>query len=256
MLLSELLKTRRVNYKLTQAQLAEQMFVTTQAVSKWETGKAVPSIDNLLALSDLYNVSIDELVQGSAFFKKPYLVGKKFSLRKAVGLLVFWLLVCLFVTGFGYQPWWLFGIVLLLGIVVVLPVTVKDYWVIATNGIELIQYSDVTWTKFKQIFTGQPTIIRFKYADIQQLNLTYRCRQRMSPFDFNPDYYEVQFMLSDTKIEVPFTVKTGLFLPQFVSYLQRQNVKVVDDQNIVQLLVEDKSLYEHFHATTHSERMN
>jgi len=72
----------------------------------------------------------------------------------------------------------------------------------------------------------------------------------MPAFDFNPDYYEAQFILSNTAIRVPFTVKTGLFLPQFVSYLQRQNVKVLDSQNIVQLLVEDKSLYEHFHKIT------
>ena len=89
MLLAALLKTRRCQYGLTQAQLASKLFVTTQAVSKWERGKAIPSIDNLLALSDLYNLSLDELVRGSAFFPKPYIVGRRLSFGRLLGLGLF-----------------------------------------------------------------------------------------------------------------------------------------------------------------------
>ncbi len=80
MLIQTILKTRRINNHYTQEQITQKLHVTTQAVSKWETGQSIPSIDNLLMLSDLYNVSIDELIQGSPYFKKPQVVGKIYNL--------------------------------------------------------------------------------------------------------------------------------------------------------------------------------
>lgn len=50
---------------LSQEGLAEKLGVSRQAVSKWERGEACPDIDNLIALSDLYGVSLDGLVRGT-----------------------------------------------------------------------------------------------------------------------------------------------------------------------------------------------
>lgn len=55
------IKERREALGLTQAQLADRMGVTTTAVRKWETGRALPSADKLPALADLLNCSIDAL---------------------------------------------------------------------------------------------------------------------------------------------------------------------------------------------------
>ena len=49
---------------LSQADLAESLGVTSQAVSKWECGNAIPDIDLLLQLSHLYNVPINEMKSG------------------------------------------------------------------------------------------------------------------------------------------------------------------------------------------------
>ncbi len=49
---------------LSQDQLAEKIGVSRQAVSKWERGEASPDTENLIALSDVYNVSLDELIKG------------------------------------------------------------------------------------------------------------------------------------------------------------------------------------------------
>ncbi len=51
---------------LSQEKLGERLYVSRQAVSKWECGEAVPDIDNLTALAEIYGVSLDELVNGSA----------------------------------------------------------------------------------------------------------------------------------------------------------------------------------------------
>ena len=49
---------------LSQEELAEKLFVSRQAVSKWERDEAYPDTDNLIALADLYGISLDELVRG------------------------------------------------------------------------------------------------------------------------------------------------------------------------------------------------
>ncbi|MCT3064540.1 helix-turn-helix domain-containing protein [Lactiplantibacillus pentosus] len=252
MLLAALLKTRRCQHGLTQEQLAAKLFVTTQAVSKWERGKAIPSIDNLLALSDLYNLSLDELVRGSAFFPKPYTVGRRLSFGRLAGLALFWLFVSLLFTGFGYQPWWVFALLYIAGMIVVVPVAIDNYWVIQSATIELNLYSTATWEKFCQIVFNRPKRIRIPYADLQRVTISYRCRKRVSPFDFNPDYFQLILKTATQTYPLECAVKASDYLPQFVSFLQRQGVTVADPQQIVALLVEGQSLYQHFHAEAQS----
>ena len=56
------LKRLRKNAKLTQEELAERLNVTRQTVAKWETGESLPDIDSCIAMSRLYNITIDDLV--------------------------------------------------------------------------------------------------------------------------------------------------------------------------------------------------
>ena len=62
--LNEKLISLRKKNKLTQAQVAETLDVSRQAISNWETGAMLPSTDNLLALSRLYQVPLDHLLNG------------------------------------------------------------------------------------------------------------------------------------------------------------------------------------------------
>lgn len=56
------IKKLRNENNLTQEELAEKIFVTRTAISKWETDNGYPSIDSLKTISNLFNVSIDDLV--------------------------------------------------------------------------------------------------------------------------------------------------------------------------------------------------
>lgn len=56
-----LLKLRKEN-NLSQDELAQKVFVTRQAVSRWETGETVPNTETLKLLSNLFNVSINTLL--------------------------------------------------------------------------------------------------------------------------------------------------------------------------------------------------
>lgn len=53
----------RKEKELSQADLSEILNVSRQAISRWEVGTSVPSMDNLSALSRLYNVSVDSLMR-------------------------------------------------------------------------------------------------------------------------------------------------------------------------------------------------
>lgn len=58
----EIIFDLRTKNGLSQEELAEKVFVTRQAVSRWETGETTPNIDTLKLLSKLFNVSINTLL--------------------------------------------------------------------------------------------------------------------------------------------------------------------------------------------------
>ena len=66
MTLADKLKESRKNAGLTQNELAEKLCVSRQAITKWETGKGIPDIDNLRMISKMLNVSIDFLLDDEA----------------------------------------------------------------------------------------------------------------------------------------------------------------------------------------------
>ena len=63
MSLGEKLNTLRRRAGLSQEQLADRLGVTRQSVSKWESGQAAPELGKLVALSELFGVSVDYLVK-------------------------------------------------------------------------------------------------------------------------------------------------------------------------------------------------
>ena len=60
--LHEKLQELRKQRGLTQEELAEQLYVSRTAISKWESGRGYPSIDSLKALADFFSVTVDELL--------------------------------------------------------------------------------------------------------------------------------------------------------------------------------------------------
>ncbi len=62
--ISENIKNFRIKNNMTQEELAEKINVTRQAVSNWENGKTEPDIGTLTELAQIFDISIDELVDG------------------------------------------------------------------------------------------------------------------------------------------------------------------------------------------------
>lgn len=61
---SEKLRQIRKEKGLSQEELSDLVDVSRQSVSKWESGQAYPEIEKLIILSDLFEVSMDELIKG------------------------------------------------------------------------------------------------------------------------------------------------------------------------------------------------
>lgn len=62
--ISNLIKTKRKEIGITQEELAQKLFVTEKAVSRWETGRGTPDISLLIPLSKNLNIDVSELLKG------------------------------------------------------------------------------------------------------------------------------------------------------------------------------------------------
>ena len=70
MTLADKLKEARKNAGLTQVELAEKLCVSRQAITKWESGKGIPDVENLKMISKVLNVSIDFLLDDEDILDK------------------------------------------------------------------------------------------------------------------------------------------------------------------------------------------
>lgn len=127
MTLGERIAALRNEQKLSQGDLAEKLNVSRQSVSKWETGASVPELDKLLLLSEVFGLSLDELVKGGApAVSEPAAAEPEsrarhgaLSVQKILGLMLFGtgLLCCilrLLLGRFAGEGFFLLGAYLLL----------------------------------------------------------------------------------------------------------------------------------------------
>jgi len=67
---SATIKKLRQDKGINQSQLAEQLHVTRQAVSNWETGKTQPDIETLTQMAEFFEVSVEQLIYGIDYQKE------------------------------------------------------------------------------------------------------------------------------------------------------------------------------------------
>ena len=60
--LSEKIQKLRKEHNMTQEQFAEKLFVSRTAVSKWETGRGMPSMESLQMIAKLFHITLDDLL--------------------------------------------------------------------------------------------------------------------------------------------------------------------------------------------------
>lgn len=98
MSLGEKIKELRRKAGITQEQLAEKLNVSRQAITKWETDKGTPDIANLIAISDEFGLSLDELIKGNVSVKKKIIADS--SAKKWHILVIVYLLAIVAYIGY------------------------------------------------------------------------------------------------------------------------------------------------------------
>lgn len=110
---SNQLKKYRELHGFSQEILAEKIYVTRQTISKWENDKTYPDIHNLIALSVLFEISLDELVKGDVVIMKNIIANEKMD-KDVKGMLLFLFLTLIMgvpsIIIFGIKGYIPFGI--------------------------------------------------------------------------------------------------------------------------------------------------
>ncbi len=93
------IKQHRTELSWSQEALAEKAYVSRQTVSNWETEKSYPDVHSLLILSDLFGVSLDELIKGDVAVMKEQVKSKDVRTFKKLQLICGLGILLLIVTG-------------------------------------------------------------------------------------------------------------------------------------------------------------
>jgi len=107
--IAELRKTKG----LTQEQLGEQLGVSNKTVSRWETGAYLPPAEALLAMSDLFSVSINEILSGKRLSEEEYRAAAEENLEHVIQRKV------------PKMKKWLTGICIALALVLLFPIPLR-----------------------------------------------------------------------------------------------------------------------------------
>ena len=157
----EKLQVLRKQKNLTQEELAEVLFVSRTAISKWESGRGYPSIDSLKAVSKFFGITIDELLSGDELLTIAEEDTRQNSLR--VRDLVYGLMDCsgvmfCFLPFFGQRTEGAVRAVPLLALTELAPYLRVAYWAVVIGMVvwgiltlTLQSCQQAIWVKSKSI---------------------------------------------------------------------------------------------------------
>lgn len=92
----------RKQKKLTQAEFAERLNYTDKAISKWERGESIPSIEVLKQIADMFGVKVDYLLQEGSFIEKQDLVLPKDNNQNKISITALAVTVVWFIATVVY----------------------------------------------------------------------------------------------------------------------------------------------------------
>ena len=203
MTLGERITSLRTQHSMSQGDLAEKMAVSRQSISKWETDASIPELDKLLQLSELFHITLDELVKGEAAPSQEQtppvqiIVQKTRGTREIIGTLLLCfgaLILLLFTLLGGFLGGLLFGSPFLLcGAVCLLFKKNTGLWIcwtlyLAVNG--FLRYATgITWrlTLFTLHYEPDMNYLRLIFAWCEVLILVTLMVITVLRFQKKPD---------------------------------------------------------------------
>lgn len=267
-LADNIIKYRKKN-GMTQEQLSESLMISRQSISRWELGENLPSIDNLISLSGLLDISLDELITGEPYLHFPFDFGRPKSKAAAVILIIIVLIPIL--MGFIGNIWMSLLIAVILYMIVVwfYPYDYKcyyNYWSLEKRGIRYISDNQEVYSSWDNLIMPIKALLKMrktKFIPYQQMK---EIEIHLQLLGYNPRHsnyspgtsqlmnesFTLKITTKDEQIVYltlkPYYVKKSKerqMLPTILEFLKRKNVEFIDKQNICELLKNsDKSLTE------------
>lgn len=269
-LADNIVKYRKKN-QLSQEQLATALSISRQSISKWETGENLPSIDNLISLSGLLDISLDELITGEPYLHFPFNYGKPKNRWPVFFLVLVVILGGLVFSGFHlfYAP--IFGaFVAYVMAILFYPFDFKryyTYWTLDKSGITYVANDKDVYNSFDEIIIPIKTLFharKTKFISYQQMkNIEVKLDLfKVSPNSVNAPrggyaptegqyMHEAFHLIITTKDDQIIYLdlrqyywprsKERQMLSTIISFLRRKNIEFVDDQNIAEM-VRDRSI--------------
>lgn len=143
MKIAEQLQMQRQVHGLSQADLADELHISRQSISKWENGTTLPSFSNVVAISDLFGISLDVLIKGDAQLMER--LEKANRVNKVSKILLFGIAIAIV----GYTLYQVIGISTnILESWLVIPVLVSFFFMLKS----------IKWREFNKALT-KPTIV-------------------------------------------------------------------------------------------------
>lgn len=267
MIINQQIKFYRTEQKMSQDMLAEKLNISRQSISKWERGESLPSIDNLVRLSEILGIPLDELVKGKETFPIPFSFGQNRSKVFFVIFVLLTTLVCfvayaikphllVVLLTFGYC----YGMVSLIGFR-----NFKDYYdyfTVWNQGIEVYVGTKLKLTASFLSFMGKRKTKQIPYDSIDSIKihfnnegydpgthegLNYRRRQTVVG-------REAFYLLLTTDRKETYTLNLDrLFYPQsdeykhfsaIMNFFEKHGVSVVDTYGILEAITDEYDLIE------------
>lgn len=102
MTLGERIREERRKRGLTQEELAEILNVSRQAIAKWESGRGIPDMANLITISDEFGISLDEMIKGYGSVGKKIMADS--NAKKWHGIVILYLLaIIVYIAYFAFS---------------------------------------------------------------------------------------------------------------------------------------------------------
>lgn len=263
MVLSDNIVKYRKRNQLSQEQLAESLNISRQSISRWETGESLPGIDNLISLSGLLDISLDELITGEPYLHFPFDYGKPKN-RWPVFFLV------LLIIGFsGIAAIENIFIALLLSIIAYFMGTFMGpfdfkryytYWTLNRTGITYISDTKGKYTGIDELIIPLKALFHLRKPQFISYKKIKSIEIKVDLFAYNPnamiifdDYvpnmgqtmHEMFYLLVTTKDNQKIYLdlrqyywpdsKERKMLATILTFLQRKNIEFIDKQNITEI---------------------
>ena len=271
MIISGNIKKFREEKHFTQEELATRMNISRQSISKWERGDALPSIDNLISLSELLDLSLDELILNKEDLPLPFHFGKFKSNRVFIYYMFFPFLMIvygLFFLSYSTDAVFLilFGTLMAIFIQEINLVDLRrmyDYFTIKKNGIEYFDkkgYCPKIVREILVLFGKRPTKF-IDFRDIKAMtiyfnnkgfqghgtSIAYRPRQA---FYNREELLLIVELKNDEKIELnldrlyfPSSDERQFFSPLF-AFFETRGIPVKDPYHVLNSIQNEYDLIE------------